>query len=445
MLSAFGQMAGTVDAPAGQASAGTPGQAMIELAQQAGGIGRYAAELNGLVEDLARDSERAVSATHSLAVELDGVVDANRRIADAADASRARLAEVRDGVARIGEEFAAALDTLRQVASAAADITKIALQTRLIAANASVEAKRAGEAGRGFAVVAEAVRDLAAKVELSSKLITTTVSRLDTRVGEAAGEIDVHDDRDESSLRRALRQAELGVAGIAATGQRNLATCSSASAQMRAISAQIGRMGRSLEAAREGTLRFVGVSESLIELASESGCETDDTLCIEAVVEAAGQVSAIFSDAVRNGTITSSDLFDENYQPLPGTNPPKHSTRFLHFTDRVLPGIQERMLELSPKVVFCAAVDRNGFVPIHSPAAPGRPGSDPVFRDASGASRRVFDDRTTLAAARSRRRFLLQAWRCEIGGGQFALMRDLSAPIFVDGRHWGALRLALRY
>jgi methyl-accepting chemotaxis protein len=71
---------------------------------------------------------------------------------------------------------------LRQVADAAHEITQIALQTRLVAFNASVEAKRAGEAGRGFGVVADAVKDLAGKVEHSSKSITGTLADLDRRI-----------------------------------------------------------------------------------------------------------------------------------------------------------------------------------------------------------------------------------------------------------------------
>jgi methyl-accepting chemotaxis protein len=31
-----------------------------------------------------------------------------------------------------------------------------------------------------------------------------------------------------------------------------------------------------------------------------------------------------------------------------------------------------------------------------------------------------------------------------MGGGQFALMKDASAPILVKGRHWGGLRIAYR-
>jgi methyl-accepting chemotaxis protein len=57
---------------------------------------------------------------------------------------------------------------LRQVADAAHEITQIALQTRLVAFNASVEAKRAGEAGRGFGVVTGTLADLDRRIDALS-------------------------------------------------------------------------------------------------------------------------------------------------------------------------------------------------------------------------------------------------------------------------------------
>ena len=54
-------------------------------------------------------------------------------------------------------------------------------------------------------------------------------------------------------------------------------------------------------------------------------------------------------------------------------------------------------------------------------------------------------DRTGLAAGRNERRFLLQTYRRDMGGGQRVLMKDLSAPITVQGRHWGGLRLAYSF
>jgi methyl-accepting chemotaxis protein len=36
----------------------------------------------------------------------------------------------------------------------------------------------------------------------------------------------------------------------------------------------------------------------------------------------------------------------------------------------------------------------------------------------------------------------LQTYRRDMGAGEYALMKDVSAPIMVAGRHWGGLRLA---
>ena len=65
------------------------------------------------------------------------------------------------------------------------------------------------------------------------------------------------------------------------------------------------------------------------------------------------------------------DLFDNNYVPIPGTNPLQHRTRFLEFTEQVLPAIQEPLLASDKRMVFCAAVDRNRLSagPQHDPIA----------------------------------------------------------------------------
>jgi methyl-accepting chemotaxis protein len=31
-----------------------------------------------------------------------------------------------------------------------------------------------------------------------------------------------------------------------------------------------------------------------------------------------------------------------------------------------------------------------------------------------------------------------------MGGGQFVLMKDASAPVFVGGRHWGGVRIGYK-
>jgi methyl-accepting chemotaxis protein len=123
----------------------------------------------------------------------------------------------------------------------------------------------------------------------------------------------------------------------------------------------------------------------------------------------------------------------------------QYTTRFLALADRLLPELQEAVVATLPKVVFCAAVDRNGYLPTHNHRFSRPQGTDPLWNAANCRNRRLFQDRTGLAAARSTRPFLLQTYRRDMGGGQFALMKDLSAPITVQGRHWGGLRIAYQF
>ena len=108
--------------------------------------------------------------------------------------------------------------------------------------------------------------------------------------------------------------------------------------------------------------------------------------------------------------------------------------------------MQESLLGFDAQVVFCIAADRNGYIACHNQKYnhAQRPG-DVVWNTANCRNRRIFNDRTGLASARNTKPFLLQTYRRDMGGGQFVLLKEAAAPITVNGRHWGGLRLAYRF
>lgn len=73
-------------------------------------------------------------------------------------------------------------DASEKVSGVIANIESLAKQTNLLAINATIEAKRAGEAGKSFAVVAASVKDLADKSALSA---TQTKSLIDDTIAKA--------------------------------------------------------------------------------------------------------------------------------------------------------------------------------------------------------------------------------------------------------------------
>ena len=420
--------------------------AIRDIAGKASELGRGAAELDGTIEDVVASGNRQVTEIGQLATDMQAMVQSNRAIEASGNASRVAMGQARDAVAHVGEGVLGVVTSLRDVAAAATDITQIALQTRLVAFNATVEAKRAGEAGAGFAVVADAVKDLAAKVEQSSKLIMATVTQLDARIASLAASITENKDAAQhSAFHLALAQVEASVDEIVAATQRNLQTCQGVASEVGTVAASVAANAETLRRVNGNTRSFLQASEALAEITNDCGAVTPDTPFIEAVQRGAARLSAALEQAVASGRISLADLFDEKYQPVPGSNPAQVMTRFVALTDELFPPVQEELLAFDPKVVFCAAVDRNGYLPTHNLKFSQPQGADPVWNAANARNRRIFNDRTGLAAGRNERRFLLQTYRRDMGGGQRVLMKDLSAPITVQGRHWGALRLAYSF
>ena len=145
------------------------------------------------------------------------------------------------------------------------------------------------------------------------------------------------------------------------------------------------------------------------------------------------------------GELAEADLFDEEYRPVSGSDPAQFKTRFTDFTDRALPDILEPALAADPRTASCAVVDRNGYLPTHNRRYSHPQGADPVWNAAHCRNRRIFNDRTGLTSARNVKPFVLQTYRRDMGGGQFVTIKEVSVPIRVRGRHWGAVRLNYRH
>lgn len=212
-----------------------------------------------------------------------------------------------------------------------------------------------------------------------------------------------------------------------------------------AMAGEVSQSDKALQQAASRVEKVVSLSETLIQLTASAGIETEDSRFIAMSRQLAAQISEAFEAGIAEGRISQSALFDRNYRPIANTDPVQMRTGFTDFTDRVLPPIIEPVLAISDRIGFCAAVDENGYLPTHNAkfSLPQRPG-DPVWNTANCRNRRIFADRVGLAAGRSTAPFLVQTYRRDMGGGSFVVMKDISAPILVGGRHWGGLRLAVR-
>lgn len=460
-----------------QSDADKNSKAIKEIANRVGSLSVAIAAVSGDVGDTServREQSESFRGIHKRALSMSEqsavVSSAAQRALTISEDAEGRMAETSGNlsamVSDVGQlteqvtTIAAQLDGLQaaldQVARVSRHVAGISRQTNLLSLNASIEAARAGQHGKGFMVVAGEVKELSNQAGQATAEIGETIEQLNKELGalrDAAqsatglagtitertsgvgGEIDAI----PVTLGK-VREAQQDIVNASATIDESILATQR---DIDALTVNVEQSASSLAKANAALSEVTDDAETLTALSAQMGVETYDTIYINAAKTAASKISDAFNAAVLSGRISERDMFDDMYQPISGSAPLQHMTRFTALTDALLPDIQEPLLHLSGKVVFCAAIDKNGYIPTHNRkfSHPQRYG-DEAWNSANSRNRRIFDDRVGLAAGKSTRPFLMQAYRRDMGNGEFRMMKDVSAPIYVNGRHWGGLRLA---
>ncbi|MBW6417217.1 methyl-accepting chemotaxis protein [Celeribacter sp. PS-C1] len=452
---------------------------MTQLAKFAGRLGFEVVDIAGFLEGVDQQSQHQISVLDRVQTSASDVMAANGAVRDAlgrvTEITNRTLERVEGSVAfvretgqksqtvatwvkELAEHMERVATSLEAVEANNANIADIARQVNILAINAKIEAARAGDSGRGFGVVAEAINELSQKTARAAEGIEENIETLSSWVGrlrtEATG---VSNDANHvisssSEADRALTEIAQGVQEAHAATRVMEEEVDKVRQAVTAFQPAIDEIGRSARGTADGihlantrVEKLIDTSETIFQTTVALGGASEDQAFISRIQDAASQESELFTAGIESGRISRADLFDRTYTPLAGTDPAQHMARFTGFTDEVLPGVQEAMLSFDPKIVFCVAIDPHGYLPTHNKKFSQPQGKNPVWNAANSRNRRIFDDRVGLKAGRNTEPFLLQVYRRDMGAGMFVMMKDLSAPIFVDGEHWGGLRLGYTF
>lgn len=156
----------------------------------------------------------------------------------------------------------------------------------------------------------------------------------------------------------------------------------------------------------------------------------------EKAIECRDQVTAELKKLITGNKLTLAQLFDTFYIPIPDTDPQKYHTQYDRYTDETIRIILDKYLAQDDRIKFVVAVDRNGYLPTHNSKYSKPLTGNGEYDTKNNRTKRMFNDRTGLAAARNEKPFLLQSYSRDTG----EVMMDLSVPIHIEGKHWGSIR-----
>lgn len=415
--------------------------ATIEAAR-AGAAGKGFAVVAGEVKSLAADTERAIASvterTQQISASTDsvnlalgsivtGVEELSQRagsVSSSADEQRAAIAEIARSAERASMETGQVADQI----GAVQDTAKVSLRA------ADRLADIAGRLGRD---VGDLQRRITAMLRTSSTANGQQAERVAVGIPSALsiGPVSLKGHTVDLSFSGGLIFPGLNEEAAGQEGNVEIDG--------------VGRLGaRVVGSSPLGThLQFLAPTEGDLAKIRQviDATKAHDAPLVAMCRDAAGKLSGVLASALSSGRYDTDALFDDDYVPIEGTDPVQYSTRFLTLTDEHFPAIQEAVVAKNPAIVFCAAVDRNAYLPTHNAAfsKPQKPG-ETVWNTANSRNRRIFDDRAGLLAARNADEHKIQSYVRDMGGGNKQVLKEVDCPIRVADRIWGNLRLAYR-
>ncbi len=158
-------------------------------------------------------------------------------------------------------------------------------------------------------------------------------------------------------------------------------------------------------------------------------------------MECRDEVAAQFNLLLTSGKLTVAQLFDTFYIPIADTSPQKYHTQYDILLDGIIQPIIDKYQGYDKRVLAVFIVDSNGYAPTHNSSFSKPLTGYPYVDIKINRTKRMFNGRTGLAAARNEKPYLIQPYQTDAGK---TTLTDLSVPITIQGRHWGAVRVVYK-
>ncbi len=419
------------------------------LKSKYGELAELTLRLDSDIAEVTQATSEARSLSESAITKLNGS-------AETIGISMTRFAEMIGLVESLGSHITGFASAMEQVKRVSQSIDTIARTTNMLALNAAIEAEKAGEAGQTFAVVAAEVKKLAFDTRTAAVEITGTVNSLSNEASKFVGQIEEGISTSGAAQQQfsSLQQVIEGVTQIVGqVGGHNHEIADSTSAIHRSL-VESQKVRDDVAEANSAMLDTVASAHRQIESLEtqanrmfdhivHSGLSTEDQEFVDLAKEKAEAIVEVTQAGLANGTLTMEALFDTDYQLVPGSNPPRFTTKLTRWAEQHWQPIIEAMKARRPDAILsCVPTSREGFLPIHLKEFSRTPTGDLAHDTKYCRNGRILLGGIDDIAKASEQDYMMAVYRHEGDGKTYKTVRNVYVPLRINGRRWGDAEIA---
>jgi methyl-accepting chemotaxis protein len=413
------------------------------------------AELSNLVSGASNDANLAIS---EISENTQYVSDQTSRNLENAKIAFTGLTEGTTNIRKIAdkvEAFKLTVEELGQKSSKIMDlvtlINNISDQTNILSLNATIEAERAGEHGKGFAVVAAEVRELAKKVKPATEVIAVNISEMMKTVKKTQSEtteILQYSQETNNIVTQAASNFEAMMGDFEQSGDQLLKIAAAIEelsmnnadilTKVQTIDGLTNEVSTDMQSADTSLDGLKSITEKMQAMVCQFRTGQG---ALDHVIAKARSYRDHCQQKMAEMYAKGVNIFDRNYVPTPNTNPQKYTVSYNRQFDTEFQKYFDAILDELKGSIYAVTLDVNGYLSTHHKKYSKPPTGNYEVDVLNSRDKRMFNNGDMeIRRAKNTTPMLLQTNMRDTG----EILTDLSLPIFVNSKHWGAFILGIR-